>query len=41
VLTNHGALDRAKQIAVVSRLTALVAEAAGVTRPWPTAPGSS
>ena len=28
VLTNHGALDRAKQIAVVSRLTALVAEAA-------------
>jgi len=29
VLTNHGALDRAKQIAVVSRLTALVAEAAG------------
>ena len=27
VLTNHGALDRAKQIAVVSRLTALVAEA--------------
>jgi phenylpyruvate tautomerase PptA (4-oxalocrotonate tautomerase family) len=29
VLTNHGALDRTKQIAVVSRLTALVAEAAG------------
>ena len=29
VLTNHGALDRAKQIAVVARLTALVAEAAG------------
>jgi phenylpyruvate tautomerase PptA (4-oxalocrotonate tautomerase family) len=29
VLTNHAALDRAKQIAVVSRLTALVAEAAG------------
>jgi len=29
VLTNQGALDRAKQIAVVSRLTALVAEAAG------------
>ena len=29
VLTNNGALDRAKQIAVVSRLTALVAEAAG------------
>jgi phenylpyruvate tautomerase PptA (4-oxalocrotonate tautomerase family) len=29
VLTNHGALDRAKQIAVVSRLTGLVAEAAG------------
>ena len=29
VLTNQGALDRAKQIAVVSRLTTLVAEAAG------------
>ncbi len=29
VLTNHGALDRAKQIAVVSGLTALVTEAAG------------
>src|SRR6478672_7948473 len=29
VLTNHGALDRAKQIAVVARLTALMAEAAG------------
>ena len=29
VLTNHGALDRAKQIAVVSRLTALVTEAGG------------
>ena len=29
VLTNAGALDREKQIAVVSRLTALVAEAAG------------
>ena len=29
VLTNHGALDRAKQIAVVSRLTALVADDAG------------
>jgi phenylpyruvate tautomerase PptA (4-oxalocrotonate tautomerase family) len=29
VLTNHGALDRAKQLAVVSRLTALVTEAAG------------
>src|SRR4029077_5858039 len=29
VLTNAGALDRAKQLAVVSRLTALVAEAAG------------
>ena len=29
VLTNHGALDRDKQIAVVSRLTALVAESAG------------
>ena len=31
VLTNHGALDRAKQIAVVSRLTSLVADAAGDT----------
>ncbi|HEY0533313.1 MAG TPA: tautomerase family protein [Actinoplanes sp.] len=29
VLTNAGALDRSKQIAVVERLTALVAEAAG------------
>lgn len=29
VLTNVGALDRDKQLAVVSRLTALVAEAAG------------
>ena len=29
VLTNSGALDREKQLAVVSRLTALVAEAAG------------
>jgi len=29
VLTNHGALDREKQIAVVSRLTALIADAAG------------
>jgi phenylpyruvate tautomerase PptA (4-oxalocrotonate tautomerase family) len=29
VLTNAGALDRAKQIAVVERLTALIAEAAG------------
>jgi len=29
VLTNRGALDRDKQLAVVSRLTALVAEAAG------------
>jgi phenylpyruvate tautomerase PptA (4-oxalocrotonate tautomerase family) len=38
VLTNHGALDRAKQIAVVSRLASLVAEAAGdsslVDRTW-------
>src|SRR6476619_2712891 len=38
VLTNHGALDRAKQIAVVSRLSAIVAEAAGdpslVDRTW-------
>ena len=29
ILTNAGALDRDKQVAVVSRLTALVAEAAG------------
>jgi phenylpyruvate tautomerase PptA (4-oxalocrotonate tautomerase family) len=29
VLTNAGALDRDKQLAVVSRLTALIAEAAG------------
>jgi phenylpyruvate tautomerase PptA (4-oxalocrotonate tautomerase family) len=29
VLTNAGALDRAKQLAVVSRFTGLVAEAAG------------
>ena len=29
VLTNSGALDRDKQLSVVSRLTALVAEAAG------------
>jgi phenylpyruvate tautomerase PptA (4-oxalocrotonate tautomerase family) len=29
VLTNHGALDRDKQLAVVERLTAVVAEAAG------------
>lgn len=29
VLTNHGALDREKQLAVVEQLTALVAEAAG------------
>jgi len=29
VLTNAGALDRDKQLAVVSRLTALVADAAG------------
>ena len=29
VLTNAGALDRGKQLAVVSRLTALVVEAAG------------
>jgi phenylpyruvate tautomerase PptA (4-oxalocrotonate tautomerase family) len=32
VLTNAGALDRDKQLAVVSRLTALVVEAAG--DPW-------
>jgi phenylpyruvate tautomerase PptA (4-oxalocrotonate tautomerase family) len=29
VLANHGALDREKQFAVVQRLTAIVAEAAG------------
>src|SRR6478609_5957333 len=29
VLTNAGALDREKQLAVVSRLTAIIAEAAG------------
>jgi phenylpyruvate tautomerase PptA (4-oxalocrotonate tautomerase family) len=29
VLTNAGALDREKQLAIVSRLTAIVAEAAG------------
>lgn len=29
MLTNAGALDREKQLAVVERLTALVAEAAG------------
>ena len=29
VLTNHGALDRDKQLAVVERLTSIVAEAAG------------
>ncbi|MEN0086072.1 MAG: hypothetical protein AAGC66_15005 [Leifsonia sp.] len=38
VLTNAGALDREKQLAVVERLTALVAEAAGdaslVDRTW-------
>ena len=38
VLTNAGALDRDKQVAVVERLTALVAEAAGdptlVRRTW-------
>ncbi|ANF31290.1 hypothetical protein A0130_06065 [Leifsonia xyli] len=32
VLTNAGALDRAKQLAVVERLTALVADAAGDAR---------
>jgi phenylpyruvate tautomerase PptA (4-oxalocrotonate tautomerase family) len=29
VLTNHGALDRAKQLAVVERFTDLIADAAG------------
>jgi hypothetical protein len=32
VLTNSGALDRDKQLAVVGRLTALVADAAGIHR---------
>ena len=40
VLTNAGALDRDKQLAVVSRLTALVANAAGIRRS-PSAHGSS
>ena len=39
VLTNAGALDRDKQLAVVAQLTAIVA-AAAATRHWPTAPGS-
>jgi len=34
VLTNAGALDRDKQIAVVERLTAIVAEAAGGWGLW-------
>jgi phenylpyruvate tautomerase PptA (4-oxalocrotonate tautomerase family) len=38
VLTNSGALDRGKQLAVVERLTAIAAEAAGdptlTTRTW-------
>jgi phenylpyruvate tautomerase PptA (4-oxalocrotonate tautomerase family) len=38
VLTNAGALDRAKQLAVVEQLTAVVADAAGdpalTDRPW-------
>jgi phenylpyruvate tautomerase PptA (4-oxalocrotonate tautomerase family) len=38
VLTNAGALDRAKQLAVVERLTAIAADAAGdpalATRTW-------
>ena len=38
VLTNHGALDRDKQLAVVERLTSIVADAAGdpslVQRTW-------
>ena len=38
VLTNSGALDRAKQLAVVERLTSIAAEAAGdsglVSRTW-------
>jgi hypothetical protein len=38
VLTNAGALDRDKQIAVVERLTALVVEMAGDPR-WPAGHG--
>jgi phenylpyruvate tautomerase PptA (4-oxalocrotonate tautomerase family) len=38
VLTNAGALDREKQIALVAKLTELVA-APAATRPWPSAHG--
>src|SRR5271169_6049096 len=38
VLTNAGALDRDKQLPVISQLTAIVAAAAGIPR-WPAAPG--
>ena len=38
VLTNAGALNRDKQLPVVSQLTAIVAAAAGIPR-WPAAPG--
>ena len=39
VLTNAGALDRDKQLAVVSRLTEIIAAGRRATPPWPTAPG--
>ena len=39
VLTNAGALDRTKQLAVVEQLTALMVDAAGDPR-WRVAPGS-
>jgi hypothetical protein len=39
ILTNAGALDRDKQLPVISQLTAIVAAAAGIPR-WPTAPGT-
>jgi hypothetical protein len=39
VLTNTGALDRDKQLAVVDQLTRIVATAAGDPA-WPTGPGS-
>ena len=38
VLTNVGALDRGKQLAVVEQLTRIAAEAAGARR-WPAGPG--
>jgi len=38
VLTNAGALDRDKQLPVISQLTAIVAAAPGIPR-WPAVPG--